>query len=220
MTDILGRLNAVSREIGDMPVSAGAGRSMLLRRIFDAPVDEVWRACTDPDRIGRWLAPVAGDLRPGGTFQIEGDAGGEILRCEEPRVLKVTWVLGEGMPSEVEVRLSEGADGATAFELENASPAETVDQIVRKYGPVGPVGIGGGWDLTLLALDRYLRGEEFDAATWTGAPQVREFIIGSIRAWAAVSQDVWGSTDEEIDAVVAFTIQQFVPGAADGGDGG
>ena len=37
-----------------------------------------------------------------------GYAGGEILRCEPPRLLRVTWVMGEGPASEVEVRLAPG----------------------------------------------------------------------------------------------------------------
>ena len=44
----------------------------------------MWDACTDPERIGRWFLPVSGDLRLGGRYQLEGNAGGEILRCEPP----------------------------------------------------------------------------------------------------------------------------------------
>lgn len=216
VTDILSQIDAVHREIGDRPVAAGEGRSLLLRRTYGAPVEEVWRACTDPDLIGRWLAPVTGDLRLGGTFQLEGDAGGEVLACDEPNLFKVTWLFGAGI-TEVAVRLSAGADGTTVLELEHASPAETVDKLVRAYGPVGPVGIGGGWDLTLLALELFLQGEDFDTATWKETPTVREFATRSIRAWGAVSQATWGISDEEIATVIEFTIQQFVPGTRAGG---
>lgn len=118
MIDIINQINTTQREIGNQAVATGDGRSVLLRRVYDAPVEDVWSACTDPERLGRWLGPVEGDLRVGGTFQLKDNAGGEILRCEEPRLIKVTWVFGEGMPTEVEVRLAPGDDGRTLFELE------------------------------------------------------------------------------------------------------
>ncbi len=125
----------------------------------------MWNACTDPGRISRWLAPIDGDLRLGGTFQLKDNAGGRILRCEEPHLIKVTWAFGDGMPTEVEVRLAPCTDGGTTLELEHASPAEIVDELVRTYGPGGTIGIGGGWDLTLLGLDLFLHGATFDPAT-------------------------------------------------------
>lgn len=122
MIDVINQVNATHRELGTLPVSTGEGRSLLLRRVYDADVEDVWDACTDQDRLSRWLGPVEGDFRPGGAFQLKDNAGGEILRCEAPHLLKVTWVLGEGMSTEVEVRLSAGDPGRTVFELEHSSP--------------------------------------------------------------------------------------------------
>ena len=59
----------------------------MLRRRYDAAIEDVWDAVTDPDRLKRWFLPISGDLRVGGTFQLEGNAGGEILSCEPPRLL-------------------------------------------------------------------------------------------------------------------------------------
>ena len=47
--------------------------------VLEAPVEEVWDALTDPDRIRRWMMPITGELKVGGSFQLEGNAGGEIL---------------------------------------------------------------------------------------------------------------------------------------------
>lgn len=143
MIDIVNQINATHREIGNQAVASGEGRSLLLRRTYDASIEDVWSACTEPDRISRWLAPIDGELRLGGTFQLKDNAGGEILRCEEPHLIKVTWAMGEGMLTEVEVRLTPG-DGGTILELEHASPAKIVDEMVRTYGPGGTIGIGGG----------------------------------------------------------------------------
>jgi uncharacterized protein YndB with AHSA1/START domain len=209
--DIVNQINATHRELGNAPVAGGEGRSLLLRRTYDAPVEDVWSACTDPERIGRWLAPVEGDLRLGGQYQLKGNAGGQILRCEEPRLLRVTWVMGEGMTTEVEVRLSGGGAGGTVLELEHASPAAVVDEMVREYGPGGTIGIGGGWDLTVLGLDLFLRGVPFDVATWEDTPQARQFAERSCHAWGAVVRDAWATPEEEVAAAVAFAVQHFSP---------
>ncbi|HWG13192.1 MAG TPA: SRPBCC family protein, partial [Streptosporangiaceae bacterium] len=104
-------------------VGGDTDRAMTLRRHYRASVDDVWQACTDPERLARWLTPVSGDLRPGGRFQLQGNAGGEILRCEPPRVLTVTWEAPGGQPvTQVEAVLAAAGDG-TDLEL-------------RHYGPV------------------------------------------------------------------------------------
>ncbi|GAB3809336.1 SRPBCC family protein [Micromonospora zhanjiangensis] len=215
MIDIVNQINATRRAIGDQAVATGEGRSVLLRRVYDAPVEDVWDACTDPERLGRWLGPVEGDLRLGGHFQLKDNAGGEILRCEEPRLIKVTWVLGEGMPTEVEVRLAPGDDGRTVLELEHASPARIVDELVRSYGPGGTIGIGCGWDLALLGLDLFLRGIDFDPGSWQDTPEGRDFAVRSCHAWGPVIQAAWGTSDDDIAAAIAFAVGHFAPGAGD-----
>ncbi|GAA0997070.1 SRPBCC family protein [Acrocarpospora macrocephala] len=209
MIDI-NQVNATHREIGNHALTTGEGRSLLLRRSYDAPIEDVWSACTDPDRISRWLAPIEGDLRLGGTFQLKDNAGGEILRCEEPHLIKVTWALGEGMLTEVEVRLARDGDG-TVMELVHSAPAEIVDEMVRTYGPGGTIGLGGGWDLALLGLHLFLSGATLDPATWEDTPEVKEFATRSCHAWGAVIQAAWGTSDEDIAAAIAFGVQHFAP---------
>lgn len=65
----------------DGRIAAGEGRTVRLRRIYDAPIDDIWDALTDPERIGRWFLPISGDFRLGGRYQFEGNAGGEIRAC-------------------------------------------------------------------------------------------------------------------------------------------
>jgi uncharacterized protein YndB with AHSA1/START domain len=213
MIDIVNQVNTTHRALGEMPVASGAGRSLLLQRIYDATVQDVWDACTDPERLSRWLGPVEGDFRLGGSFQLKDNASGEILRCEPPQLLKVTWALGEGMATEVEVRLTVVDDARTSFELEHSSPAEIVDELVKTYGPGGTIGIGGGWDLTLLGLDQYLRGARIDPATWQDTAEAKEFATYSCHAWGAVIQEAWGTSDKDIAAAIAFGVQHFAPAA-------
>jgi hypothetical protein len=110
----------------------------------------VWDALTDPDRMKRWFLPVSGDLQVGGKFQLEGNAGGEILRCEPPHLLKVTF----GRPTSlVELRLSPEGEDRTMLELEHTVPIE-----IAQNG-AGSLYAGPGWDGGFVALDLYLRGE-------------------------------------------------------------
>ena len=55
---------------------------------------DLWNAITTPERIARWLAPISGDFRLGGTYQIEGNANGTITACEPPSHLGATWEFG------------------------------------------------------------------------------------------------------------------------------
>src|SRR5690242_16423477 len=124
MSDIVNEINAVHREVGRREFPSGAGRTVVLRRTYDAPIEDVWDAVTNPERLNRWFLPVTGDFRLGGKYQLEGNAGGEILRCEPPRLLAVTWIFGDpeqAGASEVEVRLASGTDGDTVFELVHAA---------------------------------------------------------------------------------------------------
>ncbi len=187
MMDIVREIEAVQRETGHGRIAAGEGRTIRLRRTYDAPIDDVWDALTSPERIGRWFLPVSGDYRLGGTYQFEGNASGKIVACERPHRLKVTWVYGEPASdadiSELEVRLSAAGDESTVFELEHV--AIVPDDRWAEYGP-GAVGIG--WDQGLLGLSRHLRGESMDdAEAWQLSHEGRAFATRSSAAWGAAN---------------------------------
>ena len=211
MIDIVEQINTTHRSLGDLEVADEPGRSVVLRRHYASPIEAVWDACTDRTRLSRWMGPVSGDLRLGGSFQVEGNASGEILRCEEPRLLRVTWVLGEGMATEVELRLTSGDGGSTELELEHTTPAAVLDELVRAYGPGGTIGVGTGWDLALLALSLLLDGLEFDPATWEDSEEVKGYAVGCCAAWGEVIQTAWAVSDDDLAAAVAFAASTFAP---------
>ena len=126
MIDIVRQAEAIEREVGEGRLPSGPARAIRLRRDYDAPIDDVWDALTNPERIGRWFLPISGDYRLGGRYQFEGNAGGEIVACERPNRLKVTWVYGpdgDADPSEVELHLSAVDAATTRFGTSSRSNA-------------------------------------------------------------------------------------------------
>src|SRR5262245_40524082 len=95
-----------------------AMRVVNASRIYDTTLEDLWDALTRAERISQWFLPIAGDLRLGGRYQLQGYAGGTITRCEPPRVVAVTWEYG-GVVSWVTVTLERFAQGGTRLELEH-----------------------------------------------------------------------------------------------------
>lgn len=211
MIDIVREIEAVERSVGSGRIAAGDGRAIRLRRTYDAPIDEVWDALTNPERIGRWFLPISGDYRVGGRYQFEGNAGGEIVECDRPHRLRVTWVYGETGSeadiSEVEVRLAAAGDEATVFELEHT--AVVPDEMWAEYGP-GAVGVG--WDQGLLGLSLHLRTGKTvdDPAAWQLSPEGRDFALRSSAAWGDANRAA-GAEPAAVARAVANTTAFYAP---------
>jgi len=203
MIDVIREIEAVQREVGRGQVPAGEGHAIRLRRTYDAPIEDVWDALTNPERIGRWFLPISGDYRVGGHYQFEGNAGGRIVECE-PNRLKVTWVYGEAPAgadaSLVEVRLAPASDEATVLDFEHIAivPDEMWDQF-------GPGAVGVGWDGGLLGLSLHLRGGSVgDPIAWQLSDEGRDHATRSSQAWGDASR-ADGADPEVVARNVAAT---------------
>ncbi|GAA1865605.1 SRPBCC domain-containing protein [Asanoa iriomotensis] len=208
--DFLDAIKAVTREVGQQNLPEGPARSVVLRRSFPAPADDVWDALTDPVRVGRWFLPITGDFRVGGLYQMEGNAGGRILRCERPTELVVTWIFGADIAtttgSELHLTLSPEPDGGTELLLRHVAVVDP--QLWAQYGP-GATGVG--WDLSFLGLGLHLAGGGLeDAEGWEESPEARSFMVASAESWGA-AQLSDGASPEEVTAAVANTIAFYAP---------
>ena len=201
--EVRGHVTGTRRTVA---VDGDTGRTMTLRRHYRADVDDVWQACTDPARLARWLTPVSGDLRPGGRFQLAGNAGGEILRCEPPRVLTVTWEAPGGQPvTQVEAEFV-AVDGGTDLELRHGGPVDP-----SFWAQFGPGAVGVGWDLALYALGRVLGGEERpDQTAGPGSGPYRVLVTGSSQSWQAAAEAA-GIPPEEAKAAAERTTAFYAP---------
>lgn len=205
--DIPGQIDAIDRTVQRRPADEDAGErvGVTLSRTYDAPIADVWDAVTDPERLPRWFMPLSGDLRAGGTFQLQGNAGGEILVCEPPRLLRVTW---GGPTSIVEVRLTERGD-ATVLELAHDVPIEMAQS------GAGALWVGPGWDGALMGLGLHLDGAAIgDPVAAAGSREVQEFSERSVHAWAAVVRDSGTATADQLAQATAVSLAQFAPDVA------
>jgi uncharacterized protein YndB with AHSA1/START domain len=203
MRDLLDEVIAAHRDVLRRGSGDAEEIAVAVRRRYDAAVADVWDAVTDPARLRRWFAPVTGDFRVGGTFQVEGNAGGEVRECDPPHALTVSW---GGPESVVRVRLY--ADGAaTVLELEHSVP------VAFAGSGAGALYVGPGWDVAVLGLGLYLRGEPVhDPTTWEGTPEVQRFNAAAIDAWVAAVGTT--ATDDEVTAAAKMARAQFCPDLA------
>lgn len=182
MSDVTGELDDAQRTVGTRRRTDGETRTVAIARAYGGTLEELWNACTDPARLPRWFLPVSGDLRVGGRYQLEGNAGGTIERCEPPRLLIATWEYGENV-SWIELRLTEAGPSQTNLELTHIAPVDDGGH----WAQFGPGATGVGWDLGLRGLARHLEsGQSVDreqAAAWSASEAGRQFMAHSSRLW-------------------------------------
>jgi uncharacterized protein YndB with AHSA1/START domain len=122
---------------------------LVLRRQFRAPIEDVWAAVTESDRLARWIGRWEGDPTTGSVvFQMlfeEGHQGEvmEIRRCEPPRALSLTGHQGADL-WHLDLELSQ-VDGVTTLTF--TQPGVTAD-LAPDVGP--------GWE---YYLDRLVDAE-------------------------------------------------------------
>jgi uncharacterized protein YndB with AHSA1/START domain len=207
--DISTQIDAIHRHVERQESADGEVVSVLLRREYDAPIEDVWDAIANPDRMRRWFLPVIGDLREGGDFQLEGNAGGRILRCDPPLHLKVTF---GSESSIVEVRLQREED-RTIFELQHTVP------IAIAQSGAGALYVGPGWDGAAMALGLFLDGQlADDPVAAANSREGQEFSRHSVEAWTTTVEASGTADPDDIAAAVGVSLAQFAPDLADPSD--
>lgn len=208
--DVEQQINEVERRISDRVLEAGTARVTTVSQTYRATVEEVWDACTNPERIPRWFLPISGDLRLNGRYQLEGNAGGTITQCDPPRSFAATWEYG-GEVSWIEVRVVPESPARTRLVLEHV--AHVSDELWETFGP-GAVGIG--WDSALLGLAGHLGRmdgpEPGQAEEWLASAEGRRFLALSSERWREAN--VAAGTDEAVARAAADRVLAAYTGAA------
>ncbi|TFV57386.1 polyketide cyclase [Mycobacterium sp. PS03-16] len=191
--DVDHQINAVTRTVGTRTIDAGEARIVTISQVYDTDQDDLWEAITTADRIARWFLPISGELAVGGSYQLQGHAGGTVLTCDPPKNFTATWESG-GSVSWIDVSVvGEGADRARLI-VEHI--AQVDDDVWNQFGP-GAVGMG--WDSMVLGLALHLSsGASIDPAEgqeWTTTEEGRRFLKLSNEQWYAA--DVAAGADPD-----------------------
>ncbi len=207
MIDVTHEISSVERTVGQRTLAAGEARTITVSRVYDTPPEDLWDACTDPERISRWFLPISGDLREGGRYELKGNASGTIERCEPPHSVDATWEYG-GEITWIELRLTPEPDGRTRFALEHI--ARVGDE---RWVQFGPSAVGIGWDGGVLGLTLHLAGgrEQPDRAeveAWQASEDGRRFLRLSSERWAEADIAA-GADPEDARAAAARTADAY-----------
>lgn len=204
----------VTREVRSGSRDGAPTKIVIARRTYSTGQADLWDALTSPDRIARWFLPVSGDLKAGGRYQLEGNAGGIIERCAAPESFAMTWEF-RGTMSWLEVTLVPDGE-RTTLELAHEAPVDP-----GMWGQFGPGAVGVGWDLGLIGLGLHIEsGAPVDPAmaiTFPASPEGADFIRRAAEGWADAAVrdgDETGQAHEAAARTVAFYTPP--PGAAQG----
>jgi len=145
--------------------------AVRFQRRYPAAPAEVWAAVTEPERIGRWLAPVTllDDRRYRLDFGDDHVTVGDVVDCEPPRSLTVTWDFPGEPPSRVAVQLRPDGDG-TVLVLDHT-------RLPHDQG----AGYGAGWEAHLATLEAQMTGApapDWDERFSSMLPAYRDALAG------------------------------------------
>jgi uncharacterized protein YndB with AHSA1/START domain len=183
MIDVSQQISSVKREVGARLLDAGEARTVTITQSYLAPLDDVWDACTNAERIPRWFLPISGDLQVGGRYQLEGNAGGTVEACDPPHSFRATWEFG-GTVTWIEVHLTPEAEGRTRLEIEHIAHVD--DETWLQFGP-GAVGVG--WDMALIGMALHLGSpsrepvDREQAMAWIASEDGKRFVSASSEGW-------------------------------------
>lgn len=204
--DIISHLGAISREVRNVERDGKPARAVVATRLYKTDPSDLWDAITNGERIPRWFLPISGDLKLGGRYQFQGNAGGQITRCDAPTHLAATWEFG-GQTTWVDVELTP-TDGGTRLELTHVAHVD--DEKWKQYGP-GAVGIG--WEGGLLGLGEYITSKKAqvpaESMAWMGSDEGKEFYRQCGKGWLAAhiasGEDVAQATESANRTIAAYT---------------
>jgi uncharacterized protein YndB with AHSA1/START domain len=179
--DVDHQIKAVQRGVGTRTIDTGEAHVLTISQAYDTDPADLWDAVTNIERIPRWLMPISGDLKIGGSYQLEGHAAGTVLTCDPPKNFTATWEYG-GNISWIDVSISSENPDRARLVLEHIAHVD--DEMWQQFGP-GAVGMG--WDSMLLGLAIHIdTGEAIDPSfgqQWTTTEDGRRFLTLSGEGW-------------------------------------
>ena len=207
---------AITRGLSDRATEHGPTKVQTVAQTYATSVEDLWEAVTSAERLPRWFMPVSGDLREGGTYQLEGNAGGTIESCTPPSAFRATWEFG-GQVSWISVSVRPDGDGAR-LELEHTAVIDPSNRQQQEFWEqYGPGATGVGWDLGFVGLGKHLASgasvDPKESEAWSMSPEGAAFIGECSRLWGEAN--IAGGTPREAAEAAAARTTAFYTGQPD-----
>lgn len=146
---ILGTMRALSKTRG----------AVRVEDVYDTDIEDLWEACTVPERLARWIAQVSGDVQEGGTvravFTSTWSGCARIDVCDAPNhLLLTTTEVGSDEESQIEAWLTAEGAGTRLVVEERGLPVDALhfygagwqahlEDLGRSLASDGPAHLGG-----------------------------------------------------------------------------
>ena len=216
--DLTAHLGTMTRTVRNLEREGKPAAAVIASRVFPTTTADLWDAITTPSRIARWFLPITGDLKLGGRYQFQGNAGGTITACEPERRIEATWEFGGGV-SWLIVSVAQVKDGAR-LELEHIAHVDN-----DHWKQFGPGAVGVGWDMGFMGLAMHLHDpatamKPEDAPAWFATEEYKETVRVTAADWGRAHVDADPTHADAARASAEQTRKFYVgelppPGAAD-----
>lgn len=136
------------RIIGTVRAIDESRGAVRVEDVYDTDIDDLWQACTTPERLARWIAVVSGAPRQGETVEVvfsstwSGTA--RIDACDAPHHLLLTMQAGTEEETQIEAWLTPEGSGTRLVVEERGLPVDSLHYY------------GAGWQVHLEDLGRSL----------------------------------------------------------------
>ena len=149
------------------PQAEGHDRTLVLHRDYPDPIDDVWAALTESDRLARWIGSYTGPGGAAGTVEFtmtgEVDAGGAVappvavavVECDPPTTQADSRAAaGTAQTARLVVDIPETADRTwrVAVQLTGTARGTTLRFEQRIAAGTDPADIEAGWSWYLDRL--------------------------------------------------------------------
>lgn len=170
----------ISRRVVSFKQDSKPMRKVLLTCDFAETKKVLWQSLTDSEKLEKWFQPVTGELSLNRRFQIQDNASGSVISCQEGESFSITWEFASDV-SWVDVSLVELEHGSVRLSISHTM------NFTEHWTHYGPGATGVGWELSLYGLAFFLLHpdkQKFDEMEFVSSPLGRSVIEGSSEGWA------------------------------------
>jgi uncharacterized protein YndB with AHSA1/START domain len=150
-------------------------------------LEDIWAAIVTPEKLARWMRPIAGKLAKGETMDVASNGKVVVTACEPKRRLAFSLTQG-ALTQGVAVTFGEEGKGRAKQRLLrlniSANRSGLPDSAWLAYGPAS---LGISWEFTCRALMAYLDdpASKVDFVNYARRPEATDYIRSAFAEWRA-----------------------------------